>query len=100
MDVAGIAGEPVIVFGHEGDRLALGIGDLLGAVLQDDVAVGHLQRLGIAHIDLFLAGAPLALGILDRNAGSFHLVAETAHDAFFLGGDTDLVVADVGRSAV
>ena len=70
--------------------LPSGLGDLLGAVLQDDVAVGHLERLGIADVDFFLARTPLALGVLDRNAGRLHLVAQPAHHAFFLGRDADL----------
>ena len=45
-------------------------GDFLAAVLHDRVPVGHLQRLGIFDVDFFLARAPFALGILDRNAGA------------------------------
>ena len=37
------------------------IGHLLQALLEDDVAVGHLERFGVAHVHLVLAEAPLAL---------------------------------------
>ena len=47
-------------------------GDLLGAVLVDDVAVGHLDGGGVAQVDLVLAGAPLALAALDGDAGGVH----------------------------
>ena len=44
------------------------------------MAVGHLQRLGIADIDLFLAEPRLALGVLDRDAGAVEAVADRPHD--------------------
>ena len=52
-----------------------------------DVAVGHLERLGVADIDLFLASPDFALGILDRDAGALQPVAYRPHDALFLGGE-------------
>jgi hypothetical protein len=95
VDVGGIAGESVVPLGHEGEGAAERPGDLLAAVLEDDVAVGHVEGLGIAHVDLFLAGAPFALGVLHRNAGAVQAVADGPHDAFFLGGLEDVIVLDV-----
>ena len=61
MDMTRRAGEVVAPFGHEGHRLAEAVGDLLAAVFEDDVPVGHGQGIGIADVDLFLARSPLAL---------------------------------------
>src|SRR3546814_12200942 len=66
VDMAGAAGQRVVPLGHEGDRLALLVGDLLAGVLQQHMVVGHGQRLVVADVDLRLAGPPLALGILHR----------------------------------
>ncbi len=62
--------------------------------------VRHFQHFGVADVDLFLARAPFALGVLDRDAGRLHLVAQPAHHALFLGGDADQVVADIGRGGL
>ena len=91
----GVAGQVVGELGHEGDRLAVQEGDLLGAVLVDHVAVGHLQRLGVDQVDLLLARPPFALGDLDRDAGGVHAVADRPDQALFLGGLEDVVVLDV-----
>ena len=61
------------------------------------MAVGRLERFGIADVYFFLARPGFALGVLDRDAGRLHLVAQPAHHAFFLGGDADQIVADIGR---
>src|SRR3546814_2170207 len=45
VDMAGAAGQRVVPLGHEGDRLALLVGDLLAGVLQQHMVVGHGQRL-------------------------------------------------------
>ena len=92
----GGAREVVAPLGHEGDGLALQVRDLLDGVLQDGVAVGHLQRIGVADVDLFLARPPLALGVLDRDAGPLQPAADGAHHALLLGGLQDVVVLDVG----
>ncbi len=55
---------------HEGDAHALLVGDLLQALLEDDVTVGHLERIGVADVELVLAEAPLALRVLDGDARS------------------------------
>ncbi|MCY1302811.1 hypothetical protein D9M70_524920 [compost metagenome] len=54
--------------------------------------VGHCQRVGITHVDLFLPGRRLALGIFDRDAGALQAVADRPHHIFFLGGLEDVVV--------
>ena len=60
------------------------------------MAVGHLQRIGVAHVDLLLARPPLALGVLDRDAGTLQAAADGAHHAFLLAGLEDVIVLDVG----
>ena len=42
--------------GHEGDRLAVALGDVLDNVLVELDVVGHLQQVVKAHVDLALAG--------------------------------------------
>ena len=95
VDVGGIARHAIVPLGHEGDRLADVIGDFLGAVLDDGVAVRHLEGLGVAHVDLLLARAPLALGVLDRDAGTREAIAQGAHVDLLLGGLQDMIVLDV-----
>ena len=96
VDVAGVAGQVVVPLGHKGHGLALQVSDLLDAVLEDRVAVGHVQGIGVADVDLLLARAPLALGVLDRDAGALQAGADRPHDALFLGRLEDVVVLDVG----
>ena len=93
--MAAAAGEAEVPFGHEGHGLALEEGDLLDAVLVDRMAVGHLERFGVAEVELGLARAPFALGELDRDAGGVHAVADRPDQALFLGGLEDVVVLDV-----
>ena len=69
--------------------------DLLDAVLVDDVPVRHLQRLGIDQVQLLLARPPLALALLNRDAGRLHAVADRPHQRLALGGLEDMVVLDV-----
>src|SRR5207247_2859958 len=65
-----------VVLRHEGDRRAHEVGDLLGPVLVEGRAVGHLERVGVAEIDLLLAAPPLALRRLDRHVGPLHPVPD------------------------
>ena len=69
----------------------------LHAVLQDHVAVGHGQRVGVADVDLLLARPPLALRVLDRDAGALQAGADRPHHPLFLGGLEDVVVLDIAR---
>ncbi len=94
--MAGRAGQLVVPFGHEGDRLAVQMGDLLGAVLVDDVPVGHLQGVGIADVDLLLARPPFALGVLHRNRRGIEAGADCPHHRLFLAGLQDVVVLNIG----
>jgi hypothetical protein len=68
VDVARRAGERVIPLGHEGDRLAAEVRDLLDGVLHDHVPIGHGQGIGIADVELLLARPPFALAVLDGDA--------------------------------
>ena len=86
----------IVPFRHEGQRAALGPGDLLRAVLHDRMRVGRHQRLGVAHVDLLLAGARLALRVLDRHAGGVQPGADRPHHLLLLGGLEDVVVLVVG----
>src|SRR5262249_27692897 len=68
VDVTRRAALLVVGLGHKGDRASLLVGDLLGAVLVDDVVVGGAQRVGEAEVDLVLTGAGLALRTLDAQS--------------------------------
>src|SRR5688572_13559055 len=69
VDVAARAGLLGRHLGHEGQREPVLIGQLLQALLVDRVAIGHRERVGVAHVELVLAEPPLALRVLDRDAG-------------------------------
>ena len=75
MKVEGAAGALGIVFRHEGDGGAFLDGDFFGAVFVNGVAVGHLQGVGEAEVDLLLAVAPLALGAFHRYARGIQVAA-------------------------
>jgi hypothetical protein len=68
----------LVVLGHEADRHLLLGPDLLGPVLVDCVAVGDAERVAVAEVDLVLAEVALAFGVLDRQAGTAHRVADPA----------------------
>ena len=74
--------------------------DLLDAVLDNDVAIGHLQGIRIADVDFLLARPPLAFGVLDRDAGGLQPLADGAHDAFLLGGLQDVIILDIGAGGL
>ena len=69
--------------------------DLLGAVLVDDVVVGHRQRVGEAEVDLLLARPRLALRRLDAHPGGLHPVPDLAQEGLVVGRREDVVVEDV-----
>ncbi len=84
-----------VVLGHEGHRAALLPGDLLHPVLVEHVAVGHLQRVRVAEVDLLLPPPPFPLGELHRDPRRLHPVADGAHQRLLLGGLEDVVVLEV-----
>jgi len=92
--VARRTGVTLIPLGHEGDGVSLLPGDLLGGVLVDRVAVGHLQRVGVTQPDLLLARPPLALRRLDGNAGALHMRANGADEVLFFRPLQDVVILD------
>src|SRR5262249_31785621 len=81
VDVAGVADPGVVRLRHERDRAAVRVRDLLGAVLVDDVIVGHAQRIGVPEVDLVLARPGLPLRALDGDPGALHAVANLADEA-------------------
>jgi len=58
---------------------------------------GHLERLGVAEVDLLLPLAPLALGELHGHPRRLHAVADGAHERLFLGRLEDVVVLEIAR---
>ncbi len=101
VDVARVA-LALVVLRHVGDRHALLGGDLLGAVLVDDVLVGGAQRGAVAEVDLVLAEVALALGVLDLHLRVGHRVADAADERLDAGGPEHRVVdvVAVGRGEV
>src|SRR5438552_3098413 len=83
------------VLRHEGDRAAPLPRDLLDAVLVEHVAIGHLERLGVAEVDLLLPPPPLTLRELHRHARRFHRVPNGAHQRLLLGRLEDVIVLEV-----
>src|SRR5258706_12397841 len=81
--------------GHEGERQAGGIGQLLQALLEDHVPVGHVERAGVAHVHLVLAVAPFALGGLDRHAGQLEVAAHRGVEALGACALQDVIVLEV-----
>ena len=71
-------------------------GDLLGRVLVDRVAIGHLERLGVLEVDLVLSEARLALRELHRDTRVVDAVADRADEVLVAGGLQHVVVLDVG----
>src|SRR5262245_11916110 len=82
---------------HERDRGALGPGDLFHAVLVEHVAVGHLERIRIAQVDLLLPARPLPFRELHRHARHLHGIAYCPHQPLFARGLQDVVVLEVAR---
>ena len=71
VDVAAVA-LALVELRHEGQRLAVLLGDRLGAVLVDRVLVGRLEHLGVAERDLLLAEVALALDALAVHSRAVH----------------------------
>ena len=95
MDVARVADPVLERLRHERDRAAVLERDLLGAVLVDDVVVGHRHRVRVAEVDLLLAGPGLALRGLDAHPGGLHAVADRAEQRLVVRRAEDVVVEDV-----
>ena len=91
VDVAGVA-LALVELGHEGERLAVLRGDLLGAVLVDRVLVGGSHHLVVLEGDLVLAEVALALGRLDDQPGAEHAVADVAQQRLDPAGAEQRVV--------
>jgi hypothetical protein len=66
-------------------------------VLVEDVAVGHLQRVRVAQVDLLLSASPLALGELHRHPRRLHPVPDGADQGLLLRRLEDVVVLEVAR---
>src|SRR5438093_9463201 len=95
VDVHGAPRPALVELRHEGERQVLLIGDLLGGLLVEDVAVGHLERVGVTDVDLVLAGTPLALGELDRHARGLEVMADGADQRLHLPALQRMVVLEV-----
>ncbi len=95
MDVARRSALVHRVLGHERDRTSELAGDLLGAVLVDDVAIGHLERVGVAQVDLVLARTGFPFRELDRDARVVHAVADRPDDVLVACRLQDVVVLHV-----
>ena len=82
----------MVGLGHEGDPPAVEVGDLLGAVLEDDAPVGGGEHVVVADVDLVLAVGGLALAELDRHVRRGHLVAQQSMERLGLGRLQEVVV--------
>src|SRR5437588_9541666 len=100
MDVTGAPDPRVVGLGHERDRAAVQVRDLLGAVLVDGMIVGHRHGICVAEVDLLLAWPRLTLRALDRDPGAVHPVTDLTQERLGVRGREHVVVEDVwdGRS--
>ena len=73
---------------HERHRDPVFVGDLLQALLEDHMAIGHLQRLGVADVQLVLPEAPLPLRALDRHARCVQVPADRGREFFVIVDNT------------
>ena len=95
VEVEGGARRAHVVLRHERHGTAVEVRDLLGPVLVERRAVGHLERLGVAEVDLLLASAPLALRALDGDVGRLHAVADRADQRLLLRRLEDVIVLEI-----
>src|SRR5438094_8506812 len=95
VDVAARAGLAGVRLRHERQAHPRGLRDLLQALLENDVAVPHVERFGVAHVQLVLAAAPFALGGLDRHAGVLQVPSREGMEAFGAGALQAVVVAAI-----
>ena len=67
-------------FGHEGDAFAVLGNDFLQALLEDNMHIGHRERLVIDKIQFVLTAAPFAFAAFDRNSRGAHLISDLAKE--------------------
>ena len=103
MDMAAVA-LALVVFGHEGDALALGVGDLFGTALIDGVVVAGGQGRGVAKPDLLLTEVALTLDALAIHSGAVHgqtdLPQQRLHSSGCLQRVVDVVIAGRGQASI
>src|SRR5437879_6421339 len=95
MYMAGIPCFAGSVLRHERNGLSELFGDLLRALFEKHVHVGHRQRFIVHKIDLMLTSAPFALAALDRHPRSRHAITDGAHEWFIACGLHDVVIDPV-----
>ena len=77
------------------DAHALLVGGLLQALLEHGVAVGRLEHVGVADVELVLAEAPLALRALDGDARGVQVAAHGGVEVLGASALLELVVLEV-----
>ena len=80
---------------HEGHRAAHLLGDFLQALLVDHVAVRHLQRFGVSHVDFMLSQSPFAFRALDANAGCLQVASHGRREWLISGPLQDVIVLEI-----
>ena len=100
VDMEAASGEVGIILRHEGQAVAGGAGDLFRGQLVENVPIGHLERRGVAQIDLVLAGTPFSLAELDGDRRSIDAVSDRAEDILDEGRGEDVIVLHVPPRSV
>ena len=95
VDVAARARLVGVRLGHERHADAVPVGGLLEALLEHHVAVGRLEDVGVAHVHLVLAEAPLALRALHRHARAREVAADGGVEVLGARALLELVVLEV-----
>ena len=67
----------------------------LQTLLVDHMPVRHLQRLGVAHVQLVLPESPFPLGVFDGHAGVFQMVTHGACVGFGARALQDVIVLQI-----
>jgi hypothetical protein len=98
VDVAAAARQLLVPLGHEAGHDAEALADLLGAGLEQDGAVGLLQRFAEADGGLVDAGAGLGVQALDRHAEGQHLVHQRIEEFAVLVHAQQRIAEHAGRA--
>ena len=78
--------------GHEGDGQAIGHGDLLRSMFEQDGAIGRFERIGVVDVDFVLGDRRFTFGELDRDPGGAQFGAESPVVGFGASALQELVI--------
>lgn len=95
VEVAARTGLGRVEFGHEGDAHPQPVGDFLEALFEDDVAVGHVERVAVPQVQFVLPLAPFTLGTFHRDARLGEVAPHGPVQGFLARALQDVVILQV-----